>query len=101
MTDKPDKPKLDPQDGFDLIDYPCDFAFKAMCKADENSSAIDYVRGLLTPMLDDGALLGLKSNTSRTGKFESVTATIHLQSRDELEAIYRLIAQSSRVVMTL
>lgn len=97
MSDK----KSDPKDGFDLLEYPCDFPFKAMCKAEEGSPAIDYIKGLITPLLNDGALISTTGNISRTGKFESVTALIRLQNRDELEAIYALIAQSPRVVMTL
>jgi len=97
MNDK----KFEPQDGFDLIDYPCDFSFKAMCRAQDGEPAIDYIKALITPVLDDGALLNMSGNQSRTGKFESVTATVRLQSREELESIYKLIAQSPRVVMTL
>lgn len=91
----------DPQDGFDLIEYPCDYPFKAMCKAEEGAPAIEYIKGLITPLLDDGTLLGTSGNVSRTGKFESVTVTVRLQNRQELESIYALIAQSARVVMTL
>ena len=91
----------EPQDGFDLIEYPTDFSFKAMCKADKAVSAQDYLRGLVIPLLDDGALLGVSGNTSKTGKFESVTLKIRLQSREELESIYKLIANAPRVVMTL
>lgn len=101
MSDKKNDPQSDPQDGFDLIEYPCDFPFKAMCKAEEGAPAIDYIVGLITPLLDDGALLSTSGNFSRTGKFESVTATVRLQSRAELESIYKLISQSPRVVMTL
>lgn len=101
MSSTPEKPGSDPQDGFDLIEYPCDFAFKAMCRAEVKTSSIEYIRGLILPMVDDGALLDLRSNVSRTGKFESVTATVRLQSREELESIYALIARSPRVVMTL
>ncbi len=91
----------DPKDGFDLIEYPVDYSFKAMCRASDEVSAQDYIRGLVTPLLDDGALLKVSGNTSRTGKFESVTLLIRLQSRQELESIYKLIAGSDRVVMTL
>ncbi len=91
----------DPKDGFDLIEYPTDFAFKAMCKAQPDSPAQDYIKGLIMPMVNDGALLSVSGNTSKTGKFESVTVKVRLQSRDELEAIYKLIANSERVVMTL
>ena len=93
--------KNNPQDGFDLIEYPCDFPFKAMCKAEQGEPAIEHIERLITPILNDGALLCTSGNISRTGKFESVTATVRLENRQELEAIYELIAQSSRVVMTL
>lgn len=93
--------KEDPKDGFDLLEYPCEFPFKAMCRAQDGSPAIDYIEGLITPLLNDGALVSMSGNHSRTGKFESVTATVLLQNREELEAIYKLIAQSPRVVMTL
>lgn len=101
MNDKKDSPLNDVQDGFDLIEYPIDYNFKAMCRAQEGTSAVDYISGLITPMLDDGALITVSSNTSRTGKFESVTAVVRLNNRDELESIYKLIAASPSVVMTL
>jgi putative lipoic acid-binding regulatory protein len=93
--------KVDPQDGFDLIEYPVDFNFKAMCHAQEGAPAADYISELITPILNHGALIEVTTKSSRTGKFESVTAVVHLNSRDELESIYKLIAQSPRVVMTL
>ncbi len=101
MNDKKHSTGNDPQDGFDLIEYPVDYNFKAMCRAQEGAPAIEYISGLITPLLDDGALLDLSTNRSRTGKFESVTAVVRINSRQELESIYTLIAQSPRVVMTL
>lgn len=91
----------DPKDGFDLIEYPVDFAFKAMCRAEEGFPAQDYLKSLVLPLLDDDALVAVTGNVSKTGKFESVTLKIRIQSRLELESIYKLIAGSPRVVMTL
>lgn len=91
----------DPKDGFDLIEYPTDFAFKAMCRAEEGSPAQDFIKGLVIQMIDDNALIGVSGNASKTGKFESVTVKIRIQDRAELESIYKLIAESPRVVMTL
>ncbi len=91
----------DPKDGFDLIEYPTDFSFKAMCRADESVPAQDYIEKLVTPTVVDGAILSVSGNTSKTGKFESVTLKIRVYNRTELEAIYKLIADSPRVVMTL
>jgi len=90
----------DPKDGFDLIEYPTDFAFKAMCKAQEDSPAQDYIKSLVLPLVDDGAILAVSGNASKTGKFESVTLKVRIHSREELEQIYKLIADSQRVVMT-
>ncbi len=91
----------DPKDGFDLIEYPVDYLFKAMCKAEEGSPAQDYLKSLVLPLLHDGALISVAGNTSKTGKFESVTLKVRLHSREELESIYKLIAGSERVLMTL
>lgn len=91
----------DPKDGFDLIEYPCDFNFKAMCKSAGDDSAVDYIRAIIEPLLDDDGLLKMHSNTSRTGKFESVTALARVHSREQLESIYQHIANAERVVMTL
>lgn len=91
----------DPKDGFDLIEYPCDFAFKAMCRAADDEPAIDHIQGLLKPLSLNKSLLSIKSNASRTGKFESVTLNVKLDNREQLERIYKVIAASPRVVMTL
>ena len=93
--------KSDPQDGFDLIEYPVDYNFKALCHAQEDSPAIDYILSLIEPVLDEGTLIDSSTKSSRTGKFESVTVVVRINGRDELESIYKLIAQSSRVAMTL
>jgi len=88
------------KDGFDLIEYPCEFAFKAMCRAD-TAPAEQHISQLVLTVVEAQALLSLTTNQSRTGKFESVTATVTVQNREQLESIYGVIAESSRVVMTL
>ncbi len=88
-------------DGFDLIEYPTEFVFKAMCRASEAQSAEDHLREFLAPLIMAEALRQISTNSSRTGKFESVSIAVVLQSRDELEAIYERLAKSPRVVMTL
>ena len=92
-----------PKDGFDLIEYPCDFAFKAMCKVDVNEmqSASDAIQQVMFTHIDPSALIETHTKQSRTGKFESVTVTLRLSNREQLEAIYKSISESPRVVMTL
>lgn len=99
MNKPPKNP--DPKDGFDLIEYPCEFDFKAMCRADDAVTAVDYLRAIIAPLIQADDLLSMKTNTSRTGKFESVTALIRLQNREQLEMIYKTISNADRVVMTL
>ena len=99
MTQQPSN--NDPKDGFDLIEYPCEFNFKAMCRADEQVPAKDYIRSIVEPMIDVNDLLSMRSNESRTGKFESVTAVVRIYDREQLETIYQKIAGAERVVMTL
>jgi len=99
MTKKPSNP--DPKDGFDLIEYPCEFNFKAMCRANDEVPAIDYIRVIVEAMVSSSDLVSMSSNASRTGKFESVTAVVRIHDREQLEKIYQTIAASDRVVMTL
>lgn len=91
------------KDGFDLIDYPCDYAFKAMCRVDKSSvqSSVAMIEELVMLHLPQAALLETSSKKSRTGKFESVTITVRLTGREQLDAIYRGLSASAKVVMTL
>lgn len=91
----------DPKDGFDLIEYPCDYIFKAMCRAEEGASPKKMVEAVLLDNVAAEAILGLDTQDSRTGKFQSVTATVKLDSRERLEKIYTAIAALPNVVMTL
>ena len=97
------EPPNQAEDGFDLIEYPNDYGFKAMCRIElcVERSATDHMRELVLLHVAESALLKVSSNQSRTGKFESVTLTVRLQSRQELEAIYQAVANSPVVVMTL
>lgn len=92
-----------PKDGFDLIEYPCDYGFKAMCRVDSSDerSATQIVCELVLKHVDQNALIGTYNNISRTGKFESVTITVRLTEKAQLEAIYGSLSEAPQVVMTL
>lgn len=98
QSDKPAPPK----DGFDLIEYPCDYAFKAMCRSGTmNTAPSQHVQELVLRHVSHAEIVNLNSNSSRTGKFESVTVTIRLHNRQQLESIYQALADSDDVLMTL
>ena len=93
----------DIKDGFDLIEYPCAYGFKAMCRVDQTAtqSIAELMRQLVLSHVAESALLELRVKQSRTGKYESVTISVRLVAREQLEAIYKSIAASPVVVMTL
>ncbi len=91
----------DPNDGFDLIEYPLDFVFKAMCRTQAEQSCEQHIREWLSEVIESDTIKKMSTNTSRTGKFDSVSITIYLQSREQLETIYQRLADSPQVVMTL
>lgn len=100
MTDD-NSTRADAKDGFDLIEYPCDYNFKAMCKAIEGVDLKQQLGDLVVLHLHENALLRVTSSSSRTGKFESITMIVRLDNRDQLEAVYQAIAAAPSVVMTL
>ena len=87
------------KDGFDLIEYPCDFVFKAMCYTSEKIE--QNVCRIIRNSLNETAVLGYESRPSRTGKYCSVSVTARLQTREELEAVYQALSAAPEVVMTL
>ncbi len=93
----------DHKDGFDLLEYPCEFQFKAMVKVaglEEGQSAVSAME-ILIKSQNLGELLSITSAVSRTGRYESVSLTLYLEARDQLEAIYAALANDPNVVMTL
>ena len=91
--------KTEPKDGFDLVEYPCDYLFKAMCKAHDEVETV--LQTIVLETVAEHALLEIRSSHSRTRKFQSVSLTVRLNDRQELEKIYQQIADSEHVVMTL
>lgn len=94
----------DELDGFDAIVYPCDYTFKAMISVaalSEGESSIHVVKQILLEHIDAIHILSSSVKGSRTGKYESVSVLVNLQSRKELESLYQVLSNDSRVVMTL
>ena len=96
-----DELKDDVKDGFDLLEYPLEYQFKAMCRACDGVCMQTMVKTLVSQHVPSERIIGTKSNDSRTGKFESVSVSLTLDSREELERVYQELAGSEHVVMTL
>lgn len=89
------------KDGFDLIEYPLNYAFKAMCRDVGEKKYELQIAALIEQTLEPGRIIEQKLAHSRTNKFVSVTTTALIKSRDELESVYQALANSDDVVMTL
>ncbi len=97
-----DDAQKDPKDGYDLLEFPCNFAFKAVCRRQQNAQApVDIVRGLVVELVPGAEIKSVRSSQSRGGKFESVTITVWVLDRQMLETIYHGFADSDQIVMTL
>ncbi len=82
-----------------LIEYPCDFPIKIMgtSQAGFAQTVVDIVRRH-APDFDPGTL---EMRVSRAKKYLSVTATIRVTSREQLDALYRELSDHPLVVMVL
>ncbi len=81
------------------LTFPCEFPVKAMGPDDGQLPGV--VWNIVTrhaPETPDGAI---RTNSSRRGRFLSVTITITAHSREQLEAIYAELNAHKGVLATL
>lgn len=92
------------KDGFDAIEYPLDFAFKAVCiksSSDPVESLQDIVHQAVANVVGVAAIKNMSLKESSAGKYVSITTITRIKNRQELEAIYRAISALDIVKMTL
>ncbi|MGH1426825.1 MAG: DUF493 domain-containing protein [Arenicella sp.] len=92
------------QDGFDAIEYPIDFSFKAVCeKLNELSSdqLQQIVQQAIRQELGEAAVKGASCKESSTGRYVSVTVLARLENRGQLESVYSVLSGLDVVKMTL
>ena len=82
-----------------LIEFPCDFPIKMMGHdtPDFRATARSLVERHAGPLTDDR----IQAAQSRTGRFVSITITIHARSREQLDAIYQDLTAHDDVLMAL
>ncbi len=88
---------MTPTDAAD--DYPCEVPIKAMGFADPDFAelVVEVVRRHVADVTPSGVNLRASAN----GKYLSVTVNVIAQSRAQLEAIYRDLKATGRVVAVL
>jgi putative lipoic acid-binding regulatory protein len=82
-----------------LIEFPCEFAIKAMGPSSEGFDAI--IVEIVRKHVDDIAEGAVASKQSSGGKFTSVTVTINATSKTQLDTIYRELSDHELVKYVL
>ena len=82
-----------------LLEFPCAFPLKAIGK--NTAEFEDFVMAIARnhiPRLDEA---DISSRTSNADKYLSVTITFTAESQQQLDALYRELSDSERVLMLL
>jgi uncharacterized protein len=82
-----------------LLTFPCDFIIKVFGKASEEfeTTVLSLVHKHL-PNLPEGAV---KSRYSENGKYQALTITLPVTSKEQLDGIYQDLSSSPQVLMVL
>lgn len=89
----------DIKDGFDLVEYPCEYVFKAVGKATPEFEI--SIRQKVVDEVGESSLVRGTSMPSRNGRYVSMTFVVKLDNRKQLEAVYSVLAAHPDVVVTL
>lgn len=92
-------PNLNANKAPPLIDFPCDFAIKVMGKT--HSTFAGIIIDLIQTILPEFSAAQVESRVSSTGKYTSLTCTVHVDSQLQLDDIYRLISAHPLVKYSL
>ena len=82
-----------------LLEFPCDFAIKAMGESSEELDSI--VVEIVRRHVDDIAEGAVSQKQSSGGKFTSVTVTIRATSKPQLDAIYQDLSNHDAIKYVL
>jgi uncharacterized protein len=82
-----------------LIEFPCDYDIKAMGPTSDNFDAI--VVDIIRRHVDDIKEGAVSKKHSSGGKFTSVTVTVYMTSKPQLDAIYKDLSAHEQVKYVL
>lgn len=82
-----------------LLEFPCDFAIKAMGETSDDLDEI--VIEIVRRHVDDIAEGAVSSKQSSGGKFTSITVMIRATSKQQLDAIYMELSSHQRIKYVL
>ena len=81
------------------LQFPCDFPIKVMGRSDSGFEA--RALGIVRHHMPDFGTDNMRSAVSRNGNYLSVTFTVRVSSREQLDDIYRELTACKAVLMVL
>ena len=82
-----------------LIEYPCEFPLKIFGR--QQAGFAQAVLAVITRHDPGFAAASMEMRASKTARYISLTCTIHITSREQLDAIYQELCDHPMVVMVL
>jgi len=82
-----------------LLEFPCDFPIKAIGRTDSGFEAIAL--GIVRHHVPEFETDDMRSAVSRNGNYLSVTFTVRVSSRQQLDDLYRGLTACKAVLMVI
>lgn len=82
-----------------LLTFPCDFTIKVFGKSSPEFESI--VREIIKNEVANPDEIKIQTRPSENGKYSALNVTIHVDSKQQLDDIYRKLSASSQIIMTL
>ncbi|MCP3661824.1 MAG: DUF493 domain-containing protein [Gammaproteobacteria bacterium] len=82
-----------------LFEFPCEFCIKTMGQTTPDLEAV--VQEIVSPHVPGLTAENLRSQSSKEGKYTSVSITFQATSKAQLDAIYQALTDHERIVMSL
>ena len=82
-----------------LLEFPCRFPIKAMGRNEDGF--VEHARELVGACFPDIGAADVRARASGGGKYLSVTITVTATDKAGLDAAYRALAASERVLLAL
>tara|TARA_R110000868_G_scaffold245503_1_gene502060 strand:- start:40 stop:318 length:279 start_codon:yes stop_codon:yes gene_type:complete len=82
-----------------LLKFPCEFTIKVFGEMAPDYEAV--ITDLIRPFCPNISSGAIQSRTSENGKYLSLSITLYVESREQLDNIYLALTGSSKVLMAL
>lgn len=82
-----------------LLTFPCDFTIKVFGKSGEEFET--GVLEIVKKHVSNPSKIKIQSRPSENGKYNALNVSVHVDSKEQLDNIYRELSSSPLIIMTL